>query len=72
VFGIMVGTPQVHADLARVLRRVLRASGIDEPNDVGFRTFRHTAATHWLKPGADICAVSHRLGHADAAFTMNV
>jgi len=72
VFCSSLGTPHIHANQARVLRRVLGSSGVDVPETVGFHTFRHTAATHWIKAGADIYAVSRRLGHADAAFTMNV
>jgi integrase len=32
---------------------------------------RHTAATLWIKAGADLHGVSRRLGHASAAFTMD-
>jgi integrase len=72
VFCTVVGTAHNQPNLLRVLRRVRRKSGISAPEEVTFHTFRHTAATHWIKAGADIYAVSRRLGHSDAAFTMNV
>ena len=35
-------------------------------------TLRHTVASQWIKQGADVFTVSRRLGHASAAFTMDV
>jgi integrase len=72
VFCTTVGTAHSQPNLLRVLRKVRRQSGISAPDQVTFHTFRHTAATHWIKAGSEIYAVSRRLGHADAAFTMNV
>ena len=53
-------------------RRLLHASGIDDPGTVNFHSLRHTAASQWIKAGVDLLTVSRRLGHGSAAFTMDV
>ncbi len=53
-------------------RRLLRSSGIDDPDTVNFHSLRHTAASQWIKAGVDLLTVSRRLGHGSAAFTMDV
>jgi integrase len=50
----------------------LERSGIDGPDSADFHTLRHTAATQWINAGIDIFTISRRLGHASAAFTMDV
>ena len=47
-------------------------SEITNSDSVKWHTLRHTATTHWIMAGADIYSVSRRLGHASAAFTLNV
>lgn len=51
------------------LRKVHRE--LELPN-VSFHTFRHTHATLLIEQGANIKAVSRRLGHSDVATTMEV
>ena len=51
---------------------VVDRSGIVDLSTVTRHTLRHTAATQWLRHGADVFSVSRRLGHASAAFTMDV
>ena len=54
-------------------RKLVDGSGITDPETVTFHSLRHTAATLWLlEPGASTFVVSRRLGHASAAFTMDV
>ncbi|MSQ35687.1 MAG: hypothetical protein EXR63_00880 [Dehalococcoidia bacterium] len=55
----------------RDYRRVVARSGVARPETVSFHCLRHTAATQWLRSGADIHSVSRRLGHASAAFSMD-
>jgi integrase len=69
LFYTTVGTPQHPRESSPA---IVGSSGVDVPRTVGFHTFRHTAAALWIKSASDIYAVSRRLGHADAAFTMNV
>ena len=51
---------------------MLSATAIANARSINFHSIRHTAATHWIRHGADIYAISRRLGHASAAFTMDV
>ena len=55
----------------RDYRELVDTSGIVRPKEVRFHTLRHTAASHWFKAGADPLAVSRRLGHSTASFTMD-
>lgn len=56
----------------RDYRRIVTSSGLRSPQTVKWHTLRHTAASQWLRRGADIFTVSRRLGHASASFTMDV
>ena len=53
-------------------RRLLDASGIENPRTVNFHSLRHTAASQWIRAGVDLLTVSRRLGHGSASFTMDV
>lgn len=55
--------------VSRTLGRALRAVGL---TDFTAHDFRHAHATHLLKKGIPISAVSRRLGHAKVTTTMNV
>jgi len=72
VFPSLIGTPWIGRDFYRSYRPVVDASGIADPASVNWHTLRHTAATQWLRHGADVFSVSRRLGHASASFTMDV
>lgn len=72
VFASTRGTPWFQRMFYRDYRLVVDRSGIAEPASVTWHTLRHTAATQWLRHGADVFSVSRRLGHASAAFTMDV
>ena len=72
VFPSNVGTPWTPRNLYRDYKKVVIASGIVTPANVDFHALRHTAATQWIRAGADIHVVSRRLGHASAAFTISV
>ena len=66
------GGPWARGPFYREYRRVVESSGIRSPQTVKWHTLRHTAASQWLRRGADIFTVSRRLGHASASFTMDV
>ena len=72
VFPSSVGTLWTPHNLYRAYKKVVNASCIADPDTVNFHTLRHTAATQWLRAGADIHVVSRRLGHSSAAFTISV
>ena len=65
------GRPWWPENFAHEFKRLVRASGVDDPDTVTVHTLRHTGATHWIRAGANLFAVSRRLGHASAAFTMD-
>jgi integrase len=50
-------------------RDLLRRRKLTGPN---FHALRHAHASHLLKDGVDIKAISRRLGHSRASFTMDV
>ena len=56
----------------RGYRQLVNGSGIARPREVKFHTLRHTAASQWLKARVDPLIVQRRLGHASAAFTLDV
>lgn len=66
------GKPWLPRDFYRDYRTIVDATSIEEPESVTFHVLRHTAATQWIRAGVDILTVSRRLGHASAAFTMDV
>ena len=72
MFPSLVGTPWLARTFYREYRGVLGRSGISAVASVNWHTLRHTAATQWLRHGADVFSVSRRLGHASASFTMDV
>ncbi len=72
VFPSLIGTPWLARPFYRGYRGVLARSEIRDVASVNWHTLRHTAASQWLRRGADVFSVSRRLGHASAAFTMDV
>ena len=56
----------------RGLRKLVRGSAIEAPDEVNFHTLRHTAASQLILAGVDVMTVSRRLGHTSTAFTMDV
>ena len=72
VFPSLIGTPWLARPFYRGYRGVLASSDIQDVATVNWHTLRHTAASQWLRHGADIFSVSRRLGHASASFTMDV
>ena len=72
IFPSSVGTLWIAPNFYRAYREALERSSISDPDSVDSHTLRHTAATQWIKAGIDIFTVSRRLGHASAAFTMDV
>ncbi|MDA0256902.1 MAG: site-specific integrase [Chloroflexi bacterium] len=71
VFPSGVGTLQFAHNFQRAFRRVVDGSGIDASAAVHAHSLRHTAASHWIRAGADLLSVSRRLGHRSVSFTMN-
>lgn len=72
VFPSSRGTPWNRYAFYRDYKALLRKADIEDPASVTWHTLRHTAASQWIRHGADIFTVSRRLGHASAAFTMDV
>jgi len=72
VFPSLIGTPWLARPFYRGYRAVLERTEIDGIERVNWHTLRHTAGSQWLRHGADIFSISRRLGHASAAFTMDV
>jgi integrase len=72
VFPSTLGAPWLSRVLYRGFRQVVNRSEIANAESVTWHCMRHTAATQWLLHGVDVFTVSRRLGHASAAFTMDV
>ena len=72
VFPTSVGTLWQRRIFYRDYKKIVSKSGLAEQDSVHWHTLRHTAASQWIKQGADIFTVSRRLGHSSAAFTMDV
>ena len=67
LFAAPDGTPPSPDNLSRDWRRLLRALGLPP---IGFHALRHTHASLLIHAGLDVMAISRRLGHANAAFTL--
>jgi len=61
------GRPLTRQGVDYVLRRRVRAAGIERP--VSAHTLRHSFATHLVRAGADLRSVQEMLGHASVATT---
>lgn len=61
------GRPLTRQGVDYVLRRRVRAAGIERP--VSAHTLRHSFATHLVRAGADLRSVQEMLGHAGVATT---
>jgi integrase len=72
VFPSLIGTPWLARPFYRGYRAVVKRAHIEDREMVNWHTLRHTAGSQWLRHGADVFSVSRRLGHASAAFTMDV
>ncbi len=66
--GALRGPPMFAAALARIAK----AAGLEEPMRVQPHVLRHSYASHALRNGADLFAVSRRLGHASPSLTLDV
>lgn len=67
LFLTRFGTRAIRVSLAQMVRRRAREAGV--AGRVTAHTWRHTAAVHLLKGGADIRQVQEFLGHASAETT---
>jgi integrase len=67
VFGRHTGEPYPPDDLSRDWRRTVRRLGLPT---VSFHALRHTHVSALIATKTDIVAISKRLGHASAAFTL--
>ncbi|MCC6387465.1 MAG: site-specific integrase [Dehalococcoidia bacterium] len=85
IFPSTIGTPWLPRAFFRGYRAIVAAAAspretdeaegrtpLADPKSVDFHCLRHTAGSQWILHGVDIFTVSRRLGHASAAFTMNV
>ncbi|NLN70318.1 MAG: site-specific integrase [Chloroflexi bacterium] len=69
IFPSSIGTPLSQSNLDRDFKKLLREAEL--PN-IRFHDLRHTAASLMLKQGVSIKVVQERLGHSNAAMTLNV
>lgn len=69
IFPSSHGSPLDPSNLLRQFKELLREANIP---DIRFHDLRHTAASLMLKQGISIKVVQERLGHSDAAMTLNV
>lgn len=70
VFPAVDGRPWSRHNFYDRFRRLLVRTEIAAPTTVNRHTLRHSAASLWIKSGADVFTVSRRLGHGSPAFTM--
>tara|TARA_R110002020_G_scaffold280697_1_gene496485 strand:+ start:223 stop:1359 length:1137 start_codon:yes stop_codon:yes gene_type:complete len=69
VFPSSVGGPQDVRNIRKVWDKKLKGTSL---TDVTFHTCRHSHASLSLMKGESIFTISRRLGHSDAALTMNL
>jgi integrase len=69
VFGQEDGRPLVPGEVSKTFRRLVRRAGLPP---IRLHDLRHGVATAWLEAGINPLLVSERLGHASAAFTLDV
>ena len=69
VFTNELGGHLVHITVYKQFKKFVRAAGFD---DTRFHDLRHSYAVASLESGDDIKTLQENLGHASAAFTMNV
>lgn len=69
VFTNELGGHLVHVTVYKQFKRFVRAAGFDNTR---FHDLRHSYAVASLESGDDIKTLQENLGHASAAFTMNV
>jgi len=69
IFPSSIGTPLSHSNLHKKFKLLLEEAHL--PN-IRFHDLRHTAASLMLKQGISVKVVQERLGHSDAAMTLNV
>lgn len=69
IFPSSIGTPLSQSNLNRDYKQLLKEANLP---DIRFHDLRHTAASLMLKQGASVKVVQERLGHSDAAMTLNV
>ena len=69
---LAIGTPWLPRPFYRDFKKAVNQSSLIDPESVTWHTLRHTAASQWLLRDVDVFTVSRRLGHASAAFTMDV
>jgi integrase len=69
VFCQTNGTPLHPSDVRKDFHRVLKRAGLPR---IRFHDLRHTAASLWLQHGVHPKVVQELLGHATAAFTLQV
>ena len=72
IFPDAAGKLMRHGYLMRHFRKVVEASGIENPETVRPHTLRHTHATLALMAGLDLFFLSRRLGHGTIATTADV
>ncbi len=63
------GRPLVPGEVSKTFRRMVKRAGLPP---IRLHDLRHGMATAWLEAGVNPLLVSERLGHASAAFTLDV
>jgi len=69
IFPSSIGTPLSQSNLNRDYKQLLQEANLP---DIRFHDLRYTAASLMLKQGISVKVVQERLGHSDAAMTLNV